>query len=87
MDSILFMKADSNYCIIQTEDKKHIVAKSLKWFSEKIDNRFFRTHKSYIVNTTKIFRYISKGQYVELFDGQQIPISRAKKKSFLEFLS
>ncbi len=87
MDDIQYMKSDSNYTIIQTPTQKHIFAKTLKAISEKLDNRFYRIHQSYIINVTKIQRYNYQDQSVELSNGISIPISRAKKKDFLKFLS
>ena len=87
MDDILYMKADSNYTIIQTSTQRLIFAKTLKAISEKLDNRFYRLHQSYIINVTKMKRYNYQDQFVELSDGVSIPISRAKKKRFLELLS
>ncbi|MGK0315182.1 MAG: two-component system LytT family response regulator [Saprospiraceae bacterium] len=87
MDDIQYIKSDSNYTIIQTTTQKHIFAKTLKAISEKLDNRFYRLHQSYIINVTKIQRYNYQDQSVELSDGVSIPISRAKKKEFLEFLN
>lgn len=42
---------------------------------------FYTTHRSHIINTTKIERYIKKGE-VLLSDGSHVPVARRKKEVF-----
>lgn len=63
LSDILFCKADDNYCEVFTKDKKILVTKPLKeveaMLAEK-SNKFYRVHRSYIVNSVHIDQYNKK---------------------------
>ena len=46
---------------------------------------FFSTHKSHLINSKEI-KYVSKENFVLMSDGKNIPISRRRKTSFIEFI-
>lgn len=56
---------------------------------EKImpENRFFRTHRNYIINKSFIEEYSAEEPQVSFAGGQKIPVSRRKKKQFEVFLN
>lgn len=80
-DQIVFCRADNNYTIIYLENgEKIMVSKTLKKFELKLPNdKFLRTHQSYIVNLNKVNQICNKdGGFLTMINNEKIPISRAK---------
>tara|TARA_R110000868_G_scaffold4211_13_gene26727 strand:- start:137337 stop:138098 length:762 start_codon:yes stop_codon:yes gene_type:complete len=77
---IQFIKADNVYLEVNTVDKKFLVRSPLKDYLEKLPaNKFYRAHKSYIVNVDHIEAINSKDIMI---NNNLIPIS----KEFKEFI-
>ncbi len=77
---IQFIKADNVYLEVNTVDKKFLVRSPLKDYLEKLPkNKFYRAHKSYIVNVDHIDAINSKDIMI---NDTLIPIS----KDFKEFI-
>ncbi|MGB3151829.1 MAG: response regulator [Maribacter sp.] len=77
---IQFIKADNVYLEVNTIDKKFLVRSPLKDYLEKLPkNKFYRAHKSYIVNVDHIDAINSKDIMI---NNTLIPIS----KDFKEFI-
>lgn len=77
---IHFIKADNVYLEVNTVDKKFLVRSPLKDYLEKLPkNKFYRAHKSYIVNVDHIDAINSKDIMI---NNNLIPIS----KDFKEFI-
>lgn len=77
---IQFIKADNVYLEVNTIDKKFLVRSPLKDYLEKLPkNKFYRAHKSYIVNVDHIDAINSKDIMI---NNNLIPIS----KDFKEFI-
>lgn len=79
-DDIQYIKADNVYLEVNTSDKKFLVRSPLKDYLEKLPrNKFYRAHKSYIVNVDHIGAVNSKDVMI---NERLIPIS----KEFKEFI-
>ncbi len=79
-EDIQFIKADNVYLEVNTADKKFLVRSPLKDYLEKLPrNKFYRAHKSYIVNVDHIDAINSKDIMI---NNNLIPIS----KDFKEFI-
>ncbi len=79
-DDIRFIKADNVYLEVNTADKKFLVRSPLKDYLEKLPpNKFYRAHKSYIVNVDHIDAINTRDILV---NNTLIPIS----KDFKEFI-
>jgi len=79
-DDIQFIKADNVYLEVNTVDKKFLVRSPLKDYLGKLPNhKFYRAHKSYIVNVDHIDAINSKDIMI---NNNLIPIS----KDFKEFI-
>lgn len=77
---IRFIKADNVYLEVNTVDKKFLVRSPLKDYLEKLPkNKFYRAHKSYIVNVDHIDAINSRDIMIK---DTLIPIS----KDFKEFI-
>ena len=83
---IIYCKAESNYTFIYFSDnKKKIIAKTLKSFQEILPkSSFFRPHQSYLVNLHHVKTYVrADGGYLIMSNKDRVAISRNKKDSFL----
>ena len=84
-DSILCIRADSPYVLIQTEEISYLHSSSLKKVAEKLDSRFLKLHRSCIVNIDKVTSYQSRlnGDYdVNLCGHMSVRLSRNYAKEF-----
>jgi two-component system, LytTR family, response regulator len=87
---IIRIEADRSYSwFFITGNRKILVSKHLKEFQQLLSDRsFFRAHNSHLINLKYVKKYIRKeGGYIEMLDGEQIPISRNRKELFLIHMS
>ncbi|MEB2774291.1 LytTR family DNA-binding domain-containing protein [Algoriphagus sp. D3-2-R+10] len=82
-DDILYIESIKDYIKIITHDDNLLIKESLKSFVEALDDRFFRTHRSYIVNLDKITAYTK--QDIEI-GKLEIPIGDSYKSSVSKIL-
>lgn len=81
-EDIWFVKSDGNYVSIKTEQKKHLIRKTLKEFGATLPvNRFFQVSKSYIINLEYIDSVHSDHLIVKQ---QEVPIGREFKEAFMK---
>jgi len=88
-EEIYYIKADGRYSeMVCQHNEKHYVTKNIGEFEEELkDSRFFRVHKSYLVNCMYVKNISSQdGGFIHLENGLSIEISRRKKAEFLKFL-
>lgn len=79
-DDILYIKSDDNYSVFHTEDKKILVRVPMKNLPEELgDDRFFRIHRSYMVNTDKIQSFSNNAVII---NSETLPISNSYRKDF-----
>lgn len=85
---ILYCQADSNYTFVHLQNEPTIcVSKTLSDIENMLPKKFFRIHKSYLVNTFYIKKYLKNdGGSVVMQNGDILDVSRRKKQEFLEFL-
>lgn len=86
--TILYIKAEGSYSeVYSTNGAKTLVSRNLKNFEDIlcVDKEFVRTHRSYIVNFSKVVSYNkSDGGSLELENGSQIPVSLERIPFILE---
>ena len=83
-DEILFVEALQNYVVVHTHDKKYITYLTFRSVEEYLpEQRFIRTHKSYLVAADKVTSIEANELLV---GGHRIPISRNEKDAVLEKL-
>ncbi len=83
-DDILYVESLKDYIKIHTREKEPLMIKeSISVFEKRIDDRFIRIHRSYIVNSKKITAYTKND--VEI-DRTEIPIGNNYKENLLPFL-
>ena len=83
-DDISHVEAMGDYVKIVTEKRKYVVLMSMKKIEELLpQDLFFRTHKSFIVNSKKIENYTAKEVVLKNI---KVPLSRFKKQSFISYM-
>lgn len=84
LNTIKWIEALGDYIKIITDESNIIVLSTMKSFEDELpENRFFRIHKSYIINLEKVEKFTSKVVEIE---GSQLPLSRNKKANLVEAL-
>jgi len=80
LSSIRYISAEGDYTMVHTDDGRHLVAYSLRyWMDQLPEKRFCQVDKSYIVQIDRISKVVSN--FIEIED-HQIPIGRTYKESF-----
>lgn len=82
-DSILYVESLKDYIKIHLDGENHITKYSISSFEEKLDDRFMRIHRSYIVNNNKITAYTKND--IEI-GSIEIPIGENFKENMSAFL-
>lgn len=87
-DDIVFIKAMADYVVVKTTTGKHITLCTMKEMEDRLpQDRFARSHRSYIVNLDKAS--FVRGNSIEIVHRDyrfSIPIGRAYKKNFKQSL-
>ena len=87
-NEISYIHSYDIYCYVYNCTEKHFISMQLKQIEKIIDShRFFRCHRSYIVNVDLVNKYV-KGSinHVVLKDGKIVPVARSRKKDFENYL-
>lgn len=80
VDEILYAKSNDNYIDLFTTSKKYTLRYTLDWLVEHTpDGMFHRTHRSAVVNITKITRATSKSVFI---GETEIPVARGNQIRF-----
>lgn len=83
MDDIIYIEVEERYCNIITEHEKFVIMISLTKLSELLESsKFVRTHRNYIVNTSKIEEIILPENLLILQGNHKVTLSD-KHKDFL----
>lgn len=89
IDDILYFEADGSYTHVITNKEKYLVSKKIKEFHELLtnDSRFFRVHRSYLVNIQQIKKYSKRDGATLVFENNKvIPVAREKKNEFDNYI-
>ncbi len=82
IEDIYHITSDSDYTEIITDNKRYVSGEPLRlWLETLPGDRFYRIHKSHIINTEKIEKIV--GNQVCLKGGTKLPIGRAYKEDFM----
>lgn len=84
LDAILYIESLKDYIKIHVAKGNHVTKSSISAFEEKLDERFIRVHRSYIINKDKITAYTKN----DLEIGQiEIPIGESFRNNFSDLLT
>jgi two-component system LytT family response regulator len=89
LNDIVFLKAEGSYANIFFKDgNKVIVSKNLKDYEDQLtmEEGFFRTHRSFLINTNYITQVSSDGSEATMINQSIINISRDRKQEFSNYL-
>lgn len=89
LDEIYFIEVSDKECIVHTEEKSYVSKLKLSKFEEILTgDKFYRCHRSYIVNLNKIVEidaWFNGSYYIKLERlDDKIPISRGNMKRLKE---
>lgn len=84
LQDILYCEAMDHRIYIHTEAATYDYIGTLEKLQEHLDGRFFRCHKSYIVNMNQVVG--RQGGTAEVVGGGQVLISRRKQQDFVQRL-
>lgn len=84
--TIIAIEAQESYSVIYTEEKKYTASKNLKHFENLLNEnkRFFRVHKSWIINLDFLENYSKSLLEIQLKNGMTTKLSKYKKVEFEE---
>lgn len=81
-NEIKYIKSEGNYITVYSENETFVFRKNIESiFTEINDEKFYKPHRSYIVNLAKIKSYSKKEI---LIDDVEVPISRLLLNDFLD---
>ncbi|TND06477.1 MAG: two-component system, LytT family, response regulator [Bacteroidetes bacterium] len=86
---IVCIEGDGRYSrFYLTDGKEHVVSKNLGELETELSHaKFFRVHKSWLVNCGHVMRISSgDGGFAVLSNGKEIEISRRKKAEFMQMM-
>jgi two-component system LytT family response regulator len=89
LKDIIYLKAEGSYANIFFKDgNKVIVSKNLKDYEDQLtlEEGFFRTHRSFLVNTDYIKQISSDGSEATMINDAIINISRERKQDLINYL-
>ena len=79
--------ADGNYTSIAlTSGERILISRTMKTFEGQLDNRFYRIHKSSIVNLEFLAEVNKSESCVVMESGERFEVARSKKRDFLNVL-
>ncbi len=83
MHSILYVESARNKAVVHTVVNRYELYITMKEIETQLDPaRFFRCHSGYVINLTNVVQVNGLGAM--LIDGAVVPISKYRKKEFLE---
>jgi len=82
---IIYLKAARRYTLVVTQSGEQVVSKPLSHFESLLtEPRFFRSHRSYMVNLKYVKRLVKReGGYIEMYNGEQVKLSLSLKEEFI----
>jgi len=88
-NDIIRLEAEGSYTVVHLASKeKHCISNHIGYFEARLqDARFFRVHKSHLINLRHVRKFLrSDGYHVEMSDGSKAEVSRRHKYEFLQML-
>ena len=86
-DNIIRLEGTDGYTkIICQDNNEYLSSYNLGKFTEILGRNFFQPHRSHLVNIKHISRYLKEG-YLEMPDQTRVPLSKNKRKEFMEIMT
>ena len=78
---------DNKRCIIKTSNNKYYIQGNLKTVKRLLDNRFFQSSRSFIINLEQVEKYDAKNNMIYFKNNlKKDVLSRNNKKDFLRMM-
>jgi len=86
---IVLVKADRSYSELHMENEVMVISKNIGVVEQMLQGAgFFRCHKSFIINLSKVVEYSRKdGGHILLTNESEVPVSKERKKDLLSKLN
>ena len=86
LSEILYAEADRNYCKVHTEAQSYLLSVPLRNIEAQLPaEHFFRVHRAFVVNLTKIDAISEYHEYLAIHS-HQVPIARRSKEEVIKRL-
>jgi len=88
-ENILYAKAEGNFTqVICNNQKEYFVSMPIKELEGLLEERgFFRTHKSYLINTRQVKKLsLKENGLIILTNNSEIPLSQRKRQPFIKLM-
>ena len=88
IDQLVYFEADGSYTTAFFKDSsKIVISKTIKQIESLFDqNKFFRIHRSYLINMDFIRRFDREKNTITLDNQIEVPLSRRRYNDFIDFL-
>ncbi|MBZ0100222.1 MAG: LytTR family transcriptional regulator DNA-binding domain-containing protein [Taibaiella sp.] len=87
IDDIIYFEANARYTKVVIKGRSYLSSCNIGKFKKLVEGRnFYSVHRSFIVNTDRITRYVSTGVLV-MEDGHEIPVSKNIREDFLNLFN
>lgn len=86
---ILWFEADGKLVYAVTEERKYRADFNLDQLSERLDDQFFRSHRSFLVNTgyiKKLIPWFNNNWRLEMKNGEQLEVARRRVRDLKQRL-
>lgn len=85
-EDILYLEADGRYAQVITQEKKYLLRRPLQELMQKLSPaHFIQTHRSYVINLTRVTS-VDFADHVVYLGDIQVPLSKRNKDDFLRRL-
>ncbi|MDB4539280.1 LytTR family transcriptional regulator [Saprospiraceae bacterium] len=83
-ENIMYLQSSNNYTnIFLLNGDKHCISKNMGYIEKQLDNQFYRTHNSYIVNLKMIRSFNVSDKKLHLGESIYVPVSRSKSSDLI----
>jgi two-component system, LytTR family, response regulator len=84
IEDILFVEADGYYARVQTiSGESYLITKMLREIEETLDDQlFFRIHRQYLINVSKVKKFLKMDSSVIMSNNKELPVARNRKDDF-----
>lgn len=79
LEEIRYLEAARNYVAVHTENREFLVRDTLTGLTDRLDTRFLRVHRSFVVNVDYIreLKQVDSSTRIILDNGRDTPLSRS----------
>jgi hypothetical protein len=84
LSQVIYVESLDNYVKVKTPDKEYMTKERISNLEQKLNGRFLRIHRSFLVNKEHIESFTLENLTIK---GEELPISRTYKKDVMEKLT